>query len=152
VTEVTVYKQLALVHAKTGHQLKLGPFDTITRVSFDDDHNQVRVTMKTARYTEQARRYVVHCTGLRMVIFTPRPGKLRWDREDIEMWDDDSAFEAPKGDYDPGKSERSAKWAELCYRPGTGKTPLDNWERTASDPIHSPAPMQKHWAPTRYTR
>jgi hypothetical protein len=148
----TIYKTLARVHAKTGHQLKLGPFDEITRVSFDDDNGMVRVTMKTARYTEQARRYVVHCTGLRMIVFTPRPGKLRWEREDMEVWDDGSDFVAPKGDYTPGRYEEKEAWAELCARPGTAKTPLDSWSKSANDPVHTPVRMQAHWAPTRYSR
>jgi hypothetical protein len=151
-SEMTVYKQLALVRAKTGHQLKLGPFDRIKRVSFDDEANMVRVTVETADYVEQARSYVVKRTGLRMICYTPRAGRLRWEREDMEVWDEDSGYTVPKGDYTPGRAEESAEWAELCYRPGTAATPLDNWERTASDPIYSPTRMQKHWAPTRYTR
>jgi hypothetical protein len=150
VSELTVYKQLAMVQARTGHQLKLGPFDEIVRVSFDDDNHMVRVTMKCARYTEQARAYVIHATGLRMICYTPQGGRLRWEREVMEVWDDDSGFTAPRGDYTPGRYEEREEWAELCARPGTAKTPLDSWIKTANDPIHTPVRMQKHWAPTRY--
>lgn len=151
-SEETIYKTLGRVHAKTGHQLKLGPFDTITRVSFDDDNNMVRVTLRVADYTEQARQYVIRRTGLRMICYTPQPGRLRWEREIIEVWDEDSGYIAPKGDYSPGRYEESAEWAELCYRPGTAQSPLDNWQRTADDPVFSPDRMQKHWAKTRYSR
>lgn len=146
----TKYQMLAQIHAKTGHQLKLGPFDEITRVSFDTEANEVRVTIKTARYTEQARAYVVAATGLAMICYTPTPGRLRWERETIEVWDDDSGYTVAKGDYTPGRYEQSAEWAELCNRPGTSRTPLDSWSKSANDPIHTPVPMQKHWAPTRY--
>lgn len=132
------YQLLREVRRVTGVQVKLKMFESIERVTFSEE--KVMVLVNICEVTEHHAEYRIKRTGKRLTEITvPAKG---WGRivDEIEIWDADSSQTHKRLDPEtPLQTRQREEWELLCYRPGTSKTPLDNYDSVDSDR------MAKHW-------
>jgi hypothetical protein len=158
-TEQTSAQRLAEFRRQTGIALVLRPYEELIASKATD--TQAVVTVTTYRYTE---------TG-REIRFTHRGTKMyAWTRDGDEwrpvlhhsmvngapvvtgyvvMWHGDyvPTIELKRGKVmTPAEAAAQRAWEQDCYRPGTARTPLDNYDRVlagAYSPVETQ--MERYW-------
>ena len=134
----TPYQLLRQIRATTGVQIKLKMFESLERVVFTEE--KVTVLVNICEVTELHAEYRIKRVGKRLTeISIPAKG---WGKivDEIEIWDEGSSQVHKRLDPEtPLQTRQREEWELLCYRPGTSKTPLDNYDSVDSDR------MAKHW-------
>lgn len=133
---LTIGQQMGLVRDFVGRVIYVRPFEKVLKVQITDD--SVSVLFETFAFTETQTR----------IKFTKR-GKRLWTynratRQPAEMvmWDDEYAGEEI-AKYGKVVEEGQREWERDCYRPGTGRNPLDSARRLRQGP--STPRMERHW-------
>lgn len=138
----TVYMKLRAVK-RTGHTFLIKPLEEVMGVN--DTPDQVTVFVKYVKLIERRCGFDVQETGIRMVSFTER-SHGGWDRNVITVPDDEPDFEFVRtygASVTPSVWNARIDWATMCHRPGSGRQPLDNEERTRDD--YAAPRMKRHW-------
>lgn len=142
---LTDHRIAATVKARTGISLHLHEWDVIKHVEFKDDTvvvvlqtYQVKVLVREDRYEKR---------GVRMLAYKKSPNSSRWYVDfDETAWDDDfEPFVYEKIGRRKTAQEliEQREFEKLCHRPGTKRTPLDNFQRVWNDP--STPKMERYW-------
>lgn len=123
-------------------KVRFGDLDEIVSVKVEDD--MVQALIRVYEVTEQKIRWKVTRSGLRLmawrrVAFDYYGTTMhRWKSLDsITVWDDSPKFDAVASQYSkiktPDEYRDALAWEEMCWRPGTGRTPMDGEKvRTAA--------------------
>ena len=134
----TPYQLLRQIRATTGVQIKLKMFESLERVVFTEE--KVTVLVNICEVTELHAEYRIKRVGKRLTeISIPAKG---WGKivDEIEIWDEDSSQVHKRLNPEtPRETREREEWELLCYRPGTARNPLDNYDSVDSDR------MAKHW-------
>jgi hypothetical protein len=121
------YQELATVVRLTGFHIRCGLLEEVGAVHIEDD--RILVQINRVRAASQKMGLKVTHRGATLHEFT-RDG-TSWVRkaEPITVWW--STDEYHTSVRTPAAEEIAAKrdWEDLCHRPGTGQTPLDNADR-----------------------
>jgi hypothetical protein len=137
-TPPTPLQKIYEVRRLTGVQLRLQMFETVERVTIEDDH--IMVLINICETVEHRSQYTVKRRGKRMVKVSRSDRGMGRILDTFEVWDDDSGEVHKRREPEtPYETRRREEWELLCYRPGTAKTPLDNYDSVDSDR------MAKHW-------
>lgn len=141
----TPYQLLAQLTRATGQPLRLRPFERVILVKVTDTEASALIDTYSVR--ELAREWRLEKHGTKMVSFKRDESTRQWaEVPGLLIWDED--FE-PQTIVKFGKSvtpqqyREDIEFARDCYRPGTSRTPLDNYERVLDGPS-TPA-MERHW-------
>ena len=139
------YQLIRQVYDLTGYRVRLGVLDEIEKIVFD--LGVISILIRTADTTEYRSEYRIKQTGKRLIVLTssdPDDEWAPWSIDEIENWDADSGTRLIRGDKYLTVKEAAdqQEWERICYRPGTSKTPMDNY--FATDSTYAPK-MEKHW-------
>lgn len=134
----TALQKLYEVRKLTGVQLRMQMFETVERVTVENDY--IMVLINICETVEHRSQYTIKRRGKRMVKVSRSSAGMGRILDTFEVWDDDSGeIYKRRGTESPYETRQREAWELLCYRPGTAKTPLDNYDSVDSDR------MAKHW-------
>jgi hypothetical protein len=122
----TVLQQLRTLHAFTGEHIRHRVFDEVQMVSAGE--LACTVIVRTHKVRETARGYQVLKAGTKMIAWTRDSVSENWTRREYIAWDEETEpyFHRTIGRSKSVQETReSEKWADMCYRPGTDKSPMD---------------------------
>ena len=126
------------VRKLTGVQLRLQMFETGEKITTFDDH--IMVLVNICETTEHRSQYTIKRRGKRILKITRSAAGMGRIVDTFEVWDDDSGeIYKRRGVETPYESRQREAWELLCYRPGTARNPLDNYDSVDSDR------MARHW-------
>lgn len=141
---------LAGIRSLTGIKIRLRPHEEIHTHQASD--LQIMVSVRTFEVQETARETRFKKAGWKLYTLTRgSTDHMRWRLSDVTtIWD--SSFEPyvlrHYGRTDtPQEARERREWADLCYRPGTDRFPLENLavtEGRVMDNDVSPK-MRRHW-------
>jgi hypothetical protein len=118
-------KHLATVRDLTGRIVHLGPFEEAFGLVIE----QTRITLGINRAKVEHTYAGDHITkrGKQLIVFTLDPATGCWSatQEEPVWWSTDEMCVTRE------RRNRDDEWTDLCYRPGTHKTPLDSLDRQA---------------------
>lgn len=134
---MTPFQQLAQVKAITKEPgLTLRPHDEITTVLITE--NKVGLHIRTYRFEDRAREIRFTARGTKMIVWDRDATQWTgWKRTEMVLWEDDYQ---PETIIKFGRSNTPAEVAARrqfekdCFRPGTSRNPLDNYERVIAGP------------------
>jgi hypothetical protein len=108
--------------------LNLGPEDEVQKVVIREDKCWLIIYRARVRTTRNGY-YVTH-RGVQTILFT-RTGPTTWRRTQQSLMDPLPAPEhhATWPGRTPEEHRERTEWEELCHRPGTHLSPMDNLDR-----------------------
>lgn len=129
---ITDFQKIAAVAQATGKRVKLGLMETVVDYLVLEDTALIGIARAQVDF-RRGHEMIVTRRGYTMWTFRKQAGVWAWD-EPVTYWLDDHepevyvTYAREAQDY---LSKRD--WEEMCYRPGTHVTPLDNAARRAQD-------------------
>lgn len=140
---------LAQLRRATNQVVTLRPFDTVLKVQCDDD--KAAILIETFRYKETAREIRFTERGTKLISFAKCTDQLptygRWAvAGEMILWDDEFVpfIHVKFGkSVSPREHAEQVAWERQCYRPGTSRNPLDNYERVLAGPTTDA--MERYW-------
>lgn len=122
----TDYQKLAYVARVTGHAVRLGLLETVLATKLTD--TQIIVTIQRAETHSTTSGLRVKRYGMTMYSFVNRSGY--WEKQDpITSWDEPTREVHVTVYVPPEERAAQREWEDLCHRPGTSASPLDNADR-----------------------
>lgn len=127
-------------------KVQLRPFEVLLNTSASD--TTAMVSIQTFRYSELTAEVRFTGMGTRLTTWVKKDGVWAieqslcmtvWDAyfEPVTLLKFDRQYQSPK------QKMAQREWERLCYRPGTGRTPLDNYERVLAHPTTDL--MERYW-------
>jgi hypothetical protein len=127
-SQLTQYQQLRLVEEVTGTKITLGRYESVKGLQVDDD--RVILVMLRVQYKPGVRADRILHTGVTVYEWKLKNGSWHselpmtvWVKPEIEFIEnlEGKTFEEQLDSY---------RWAIMCERPGTAKTPMDWMQST----------------------
>lgn len=120
---LTQYQQLELIRVLTGERIRLGRYESVRACKIEDE--SIVLVMNRVKYREGKQADTLTAEG--MVAYQWVLVGTRWKmQEPLESWSKPSSHSI---EHFHGKTwdetVESHRWATLCYRPGTSRSPLD---------------------------
>lgn len=125
-----MYADLIKARRMTGRALRVGLFESPAAVSITEDH--IVVLINRASVTERKHGFEIRRRGNTIYEFTKHNDT--WVMaEPLTVWYElgESEVHATYPGRTPEEHEAYLAWAEMCHRPGTERSPMDNAERRA---------------------
>ena len=122
-------KAIPYVRDVTGKLIRLGMFDTVEGIAADE--NSITLTISSAKFRtlhegRPTESYHVTKRGMILYRFTRDESTGVWILADtVPVWwsTDERHGHCPR--------QQDHEWADLCHRPGTERSPMDNLDRIA---------------------
>jgi hypothetical protein len=125
-------QQVADLYRMTGTKptLRIGIEEEIVQVYVSAD--KCWIIMRRARTQPRKYGYVVTHRGVQTILFK-RVGGTTWHRDQQTLWTPLPVPErvSPWPGRTPAEDAARREWEDLCHRPGTHASPLDNADRKA---------------------
>jgi len=144
VTDPTI-RLLAEFKRLTGMVYQMREFESIQKVSVEG--NTANLLLTTYSLETAASRTIKKRRGLRLITWQRNTAHGNWyETGRLTMWDEDFAAETILK-FGAVKTATEIidkrEFEKQCYRPGTSKQPLDNYERTLES--YTTADMERYW-------
>ena len=145
-TELTAAQLLKPAKLALGRPIQLLPYQRVLRVDITDD--TVSIVLSVMAYTETSREVRFTKSGIRLKSWKNQNG--RWiENEPFTIWDDQFIpyIEARFGRHiSVAEYREQRQWEADTYRCGTGRTPMDNFNRTVEGGRDTTTDkMYKYW-------
>lgn len=137
-TEKTTIELLSEFRKITGYSVTVRPFERVIKYFASDDRDAV--LLETFRYVETRYEFRVTGHGKRLVAFTTSGA------QSVTAWDEEfEPFVIRKTGHvrTPTESRDQITFERDCYRPGSFRTPLDNFARVKAGPTTDA--MERYW-------
>lgn len=118
-------ENLAHIRKLTGASLRLRTFEEVRLVQVKSPE-LVYVMVSAVKSTEGRYGAKIVATGTSLHIFTKSEGS--WEVQVIESWDEAPAYDFVRTSgrgMSPQEAHEQSTWEDLCYRPGTAKSPME---------------------------
>lgn len=151
--EQTAAQQLRAIKQVIGQAVYLRPYQEVVNVQITD--KSVMLAIRVFRYTETQAEVRFSASGIRMMGWELTDHG--WKRKplglngeiDLTIWDEDFKpyIECRYGTHrSVAEYYERLEWEANVHRPGTGRTPLDNFYRTVESSRDETTPaMYKYW-------
>lgn len=121
----SIFQQLRDFNQATGERFQHRVFDEVQAVTTSD--TACFLFIRTHKVRETSRGYEILKAGTRLISYQRTNPTEPWVRSESLLWDEEHEqfFHRTLGNKTAPEQIESARWADLCYRPGTAKSPMD---------------------------
>jgi hypothetical protein len=132
----------------TGKRITLKEWESIEQMHIQDAMAMVLIDTFEVKVLVREDRYLKH--GRRVLVFMRNQATGGWYLDsDSTAWHDDGfvpyVYEKSGRRQTADELQEQREWEKLCYRPGTGRTPLDSYDRVNDPLIRSTEKMERYY-------